>query len=82
MKDEVALSAMTSHISCALDRALEDIQHEGQPHSVQEEDTATDKDKMLRALRASFGHHNHHLRFATSRADGHSVQLIRSEEER
>mmetsp|Transcript_14198 Transcript_14198/g.27605 ORF Transcript_14198/g.27605 Transcript_14198/m.27605 type:complete len:429 (-) Transcript_14198:82-1368(-) len=65
VKDEVALAAMSAHISCALERVIVDADAE----------RASEQDELLRALKASFEHHNHHLRFATERADGGRVEL-------
>jgi len=69
IRDEVALTAMSSHISCALERASKDDHDERLA-------ALTDKDYLLRALRASFEHHQHHLRFTSSRMDGKTVSLV------
>ncbi|GBG31141.1 cAMP and cAMP-inhibited cGMP 3',5'-cyclic phosphodiesterase 10A [Hondaea fermentalgiana] len=66
VKDEVALAAMSAHISCALERVISDSDAP---------DEKSEQEDLLRALKASFEHHNHHLRFATERADGGRVEL-------
>jgi len=67
VKDELALAAMSAHISCALERILFDVS---------EADPNADKDTLLRALKASFEHHQHHLRFASERAGGNRVEVV------
>ena len=68
VKDEVALAAMSAHISRAMERAFVD--------PAKEQAEASDAEELLGALRASFEHHRHHLKFATSRAGGAAVELV------
>jgi len=66
VKDEVALTAMASHISCALEKVLNN-------------DSETDTNSLLSALKASHEHYSHHLRFVTERAKGGRVAFIDKE---